>query len=98
MTTLKNYEVKHLAAFDIFQLFFKDKLLIVFHYNKGEVVPSIQNEQLFNKLYKQEESGKYLDQLTAKIREYYSKRAELDTLASVIEDLFYRGQDGSQKG
>ena len=95
--TLKNYEVKHLSAFDIFQLFYKGKLLIVFHYSKGEVLPSIQNEQLFHKLYSQEDAGKYLDSLTAKIREYYAKRAELDVLGAVIEDLFYRGPDGSQK-
>lgn len=97
MTTLKNYEVKHLVAFDIFQLFYKGRLLIVFHHDKKEVIPSIQNEQLFQKLYNNEASGKYLDELTAKIREYYSKRAELDILAAVIEDLFYRGPDGSQK-
>lgn len=96
---LKDFRLEYNRPLNRFFLYHDKRLFISFKLDaENKLFVSPQYEKQLAKLYKEPENQKYFDDLTKKIKEFYTKQAKLATFAATIEELFYIDKNGALKG
>ena len=96
---LKDFYLEYNRPLNRFFLIHERRLFISYKLDDaGKLFVSVQHEKELAKLYKTPEGQQYFDNITRKIKEFYTKQAKLATLAKSIEELFYIDKNGALKG
>ena len=96
---LKDFYLEYNRPLNRFFLIHERKLFISFKLDEeGKLFVSAQHEKELAKLYKTPEGCEYFDNMTRKIKDFYTKQAKLAALAKSIEELFYIDKNGALKG